>query len=236
MAAMLVAVVDAALGATVRMPGSLTDENVLHSMGDAARRWDVEYLEDAESPVWADGIGRIGLDVAIQAYYVASSRVWKPKVVAATSRYDIWWGHTVSEATAANATASNCSQMILDLTQGNPVLQYYSTEALQAHEYGHLADWETTMNQEFPAAVQTIEALSVPHSCGMSQSAAEVALTGLPGFKPARDAALRTALNTFMSFRELNADAAGQAVADRIIGEIKAKGDQNASWPQACRK
>ena len=180
--------------------------------------------------------GRIGLDVAIQAYYVASSRVWKPKVVAATSRYDIWWGHTVSEATAANATASNCSQMILDLTQGNPVLQYYSTEALQAHEYGHLADWETTMNQEFPAAVQTIEALSVPHSCGMSQSAAEVALTGLPGFKPARDAALRTALNTFMSFRELNADAAGQAVADRIIREIKAKGDQNASWPQACRK
>ena len=55
MAAMLVAVVDVAFCATVQMPGSLTDEHVLHSMGDAAQRWDVEYLEDAQSPVWADG-------------------------------------------------------------------------------------------------------------------------------------------------------------------------------------
>ena len=55
MAAMLTVLVEAAFCATVRMPGSLTDEDVLHSMGDAAQRWSVEYLEDAESPVWADG-------------------------------------------------------------------------------------------------------------------------------------------------------------------------------------
>ena len=140
----------------------------------------------------------------------------------------------MAEATAANATASNCAQMIEDLTQGSVPQTYYSTESLKAHEYAHLADWETSLNQEFAALVQAIEALSVAHSCGMDQSGAENALTALPGLKSERIGAFNRAASTLANFMETNADAAGQAVKDRIIGEIKAKGDQNA-WPQACR-
>ena len=55
MAAMLVAVVDAAFSATVEMPGSLTDKDVVHSVGDASQRWDVEYLGNEGSLVYADG-------------------------------------------------------------------------------------------------------------------------------------------------------------------------------------
>lgn len=55
MTAMLIAVVDVGLCAAVEMPGSLTDKDALHSVGEAAQRWKVEYLGDAESPVYADG-------------------------------------------------------------------------------------------------------------------------------------------------------------------------------------
>ena len=41
--------------ATVQMPGSLTDENVEHSLGASARRWHVEYIEPDGPPVHADG-------------------------------------------------------------------------------------------------------------------------------------------------------------------------------------
>ena len=177
----------------------------------------------------------IALDVEVRASYVSTSRVWKPKLTVARSRYDIWWGHTLTEATAANATASNCAQMIQDLTQGSVPQQYYSTESLEAHEYAHLADWKTALNQEFRPLVQAIEALSVAHTCGLGQSDAENALTGLPGFESARMAAVGSAVTTFGTYRDTNADPAGQAVKDRIIREIKTKGDQNASWPQACK-
>ena len=53
--AMLVGVAKVALCAPVEMPGSLTDKNVAHSVGEATQRWDVEYLGHGESPVYADG-------------------------------------------------------------------------------------------------------------------------------------------------------------------------------------
>ena len=55
MAVVLVAAAEVPFGAMVRMPGSLTDEDALHSVGVAAQRWDVEYLEETDSPMWADG-------------------------------------------------------------------------------------------------------------------------------------------------------------------------------------
>ncbi len=47
--ATLAVVAEAAVCATVQMPGSLTNEDVAHSVGEAAQRWEVEFLASTEA-------------------------------------------------------------------------------------------------------------------------------------------------------------------------------------------
>ncbi len=51
----LAAFAPAALCATVELSGSLTNEDVAHSVGEAAQRWEVEFLGGGGDPVYADG-------------------------------------------------------------------------------------------------------------------------------------------------------------------------------------
>ncbi len=49
MTATLAVVAEAVVCATVQMPGSLTNEDVAHSVGEAAQRWEVEFLASTEA-------------------------------------------------------------------------------------------------------------------------------------------------------------------------------------------
>ena len=51
MTATLAVVAEAVVCATVQMPGSLTNEDVAHSVGEAAQRWEVEFLASTHADV-----------------------------------------------------------------------------------------------------------------------------------------------------------------------------------------
>ena len=172
--------------------------------------------------------------------YDAAGKSWKAKVTRATSGYTIWWRNEVREASAALATAGNCEQMLDDLNYRRTrpktaPFSWYLEAAVKAHEYGHLADWQTLLDAQFTGLTTAVEALSVPHECGKTPQQAKAELVALKAYGDAVKAALRKAAEEFRDFEEETAESRELPVVDPVIAAIRAKAGRNPSWPAACR-
>ena len=110
--------------------------------------------------------------VELKVYLNCETKNWKITVSKITSDYRIFYRifSNQIEASAANATAQNCHRMIqnLEALGVGPVesIKFYSTEAVEEHERGHVEDWKEELNEELSLFIENLSQLAIPANCG----------------------------------------------------------------------
>lgn len=201
----------------------------------------VNYIESAGTPSGTPW-GKLSLsppffNVDITAYYELSSNSWKAKLTKVDMPYDIWYRLLPGrmEASAAVATAANCIKMIQDLTALGGS-DWYMISAVEAHERQHVIELKASATPELAAMKASIEALSVPHTCGIDVAAAEASIKALPGYATATNLADSNFRTVYVAIPDPNANtnAAERAVVNPVIASIKVRGVANG-WPAVCQ-
>ncbi|NQZ07460.1 MAG: hypothetical protein HRT35_09900 [Algicola sp.] len=188
------------------------------------------------------------LTIDITPYYESSSDSWKARITQASSNYWMWWRllpprptinkpNAVLEATATQATKQNCTKMMTDLKSlGAHDVDWYVLEAVEEHEKEHEKEWKVMLDAAFLVITSEIEALSVPHVCGMTAAQAKTKFKALGEYiKILEDKKFEVA-DAFLD--KLDPSPATNAAEFRktvpVITNIINKAA--ADWPQACKQ
>ncbi|MCJ8273428.1 MAG: hypothetical protein MJK04_29005, partial [Psychrosphaera sp.] len=189
------------------------------------------------------------LKIDITPYYESSSNSWKSRITQASSNYWMWWRllpprptinkpNAVLEATAAQATKANCTKMMTDLKSlGAHDVDWYVLDAVEAHEKVHEKEWEGMLDAAMPAITSKIEALSVPHVCGMTAAQAKAKIKALAEYVDILEEDKFTVANNFLNNKDYPSPATNAAEfseTNPVITSIIEKAA--ADWPQVCKQ